>query len=136
MRILALDVGDVRIGLAISDPMQILANPLETYVRSKDLAQDAAYIAELAKNREVGLIVCGWPKSLNNEENAQTEKTKQFTDKLAEKTQIPIRFFDERLTTVSATRVLIDGGVRRENRKKVVDKLAATILLEDYLRML
>ena len=136
MRILALDVGDVRIGLAISDPMQILANPLETYRRTGKIEQDAAYVANLVKEREVGRIVCGWPNSMNNTENEQTRKTKEFADVLAIKTDVPMVFMDERLTTVSATRVLIDGGVRREDRKKVVDKIAATIILEDYLRTL
>ncbi len=134
MRILALDVGDSRIGLAISDPLEILANPLETYHRKKDLEQDTDYIARVVKEREVGLIVCGWPVGLNRQETEQTQKTKIFADRLREKVSVEIRFMDERLTTACAERVLIDGGVRRENRKNVIDKVAATIILEDYLR--
>ena len=132
-RILALDVGDVRIGIAVSDIMKIIANPLETYKRTGDLSKDVAYIAKLCKEREVSLIVSGLPKNMRGEETLQTEKTRDFVAEVERQTGLPVEFIDERLTSVSAERVLIEGNVRRENRKKVIDKVAATIILQNYL---
>lgn len=128
-----MDVGDVRIGVAVSDLMGIIANPLETYTRKGDLAKDVAYIVELAKAHDVSLFVSGLPLGLNGQENEQTRKTREYIDALTEQTDIPVKFMDERFTTLSAERVLIQGNVRRENRKKVIDKVAATIILQNYL---
>lgn len=132
-RVMALDVGDVRIGVAVSDLMGIIANPLEMYTRKGDVAKDAIYIANLAKQHEVDLFVSGLPLGLNGKENEQTQKTRAFIEELQKHTEIPVRFMDERFTTLSAERVLIEGNVRRENRKKVIDKVAATIILQNYL---
>ena len=132
-RVMALDVGDVRIGIAVSDLMGIIANPLETYTRKGDLQTDAQYIVDLAKSKEVSLFVSGLPLGLKGQENEQTAKTREFVDKLKVICDIPIEFLDERFTTLSAERVLIEGNVRRENRKKVIDKVAATIILQNYL---
>ncbi|MCM1533948.1 MAG: Holliday junction resolvase RuvX [Corallococcus sp.] len=132
-RIMALDVGDVRIGVAVSDLMEIIANPLETYVRKGNMSVDAEYIAKLAKSKDVSLLISGLPLSLNGEENEQTRKTREFIDELTKQTAIPVKYIDERFTTISAERVLIMGNVRRENRKKVIDKVAATIILQNYL---
>lgn len=131
-RVLALDVGDVRIGLAVSDLMGIIANPLETYNR-KELSADVAYIVKLAGEREVDTIVSGLPKSLNNSESIQTAKVREFVSALEEKWGKKVVFVDERFTTASAQRVLIEGNVRRGDRKKVVDKVAAAIILQTYL---
>ncbi len=131
-RVLALDVGDVRIGLAVSDLMGIIANPLETYNR-KELSADADYIVKLAGEREVDTIVSGLPKSLNNSESIQTAKVREFVSALEEKWGKKVVFVDERFTTASAQRVLIEGNVRRGDRKKVVDKVAAAIILQTYL---
>lgn len=131
-RVMALDVGDVRIGVAISDIMGIIANPLETYWRKND-DSDYAYFAKLCADKEVATIVVGLPLSLSGADNPQTEKTRAFVENLQKTVNVPIKFLDERLTTVSAERVLIEGGVRRENRKKVIDKVAATIILQNYL---
>lgn len=130
---MALDVGDVRIGVAVSDLMHIIANPLETYTRSGNLQKDAQYIAHLAAAQQAELLVSGLPLNLKGEEGEQTAKTREFVNELCKHTQIPVRFLDERFTTVSAERVLIQGNVRRENRKKVIDKVAATIILQNYL---
>lgn len=130
---MALDVGDVRIGIAVSDLMGIIANPLETYTRRGDLAKDAQYIADLAKVHQVDLFVSGLPLGLNGLENEQTAKTRAFVDELTKHTDVAVKFMDERFTTLSAERVLIEGNVRRENRKKVIDKVAATIILQNYL---
>ena len=131
-RVLALDVGDVRIGLAVSDLMGIIANPLETYNR-KELSADVDYIVKLAGEREVDTIVSGLPKSLNNGESIQTAKVREFVSVLEEKWGKKVVFVDERFTTASAQRVLIEGNVRRGDRKKVVDKVAAAIILQTYL---
>ena len=130
---MALDVGDVRIGVAVSDLMGIIANPLETYTRKGDVCKDVDYIVALAKSHEVSLFVSGLPLGLNGQENDQTRKTREFIDALTAATDIPVKFMDERFTTLSAERVLIQGNVRRENRKKVIDKVAATIILQNYL---
>lgn len=132
-RIMALDVGDVRIGVAISDLMHIIANPLETYTRKGNLEIDAKYIADLAQKNEVELFVSGLPLGLNGLENEQTTKTRAFVEELSKHTKIPVKYMDERFTTLSAERVLIQGNVRRENRKKVIDKVAATIILQNFL---
>ena len=130
---MALDVGDVRIGIAVSDPLGIIANPLETYTRKGDLSRDAQYVADLASQYGVELFVSGLPLGLNGQENEQTAKTRVFTDELSKHTQIPVKFMDERFTTLSAERVLIEGNVRREKRKTVIDKVAATIILQNWL---
>ena len=130
---MALDVGDVRIGIAVSDLMGIIANPLETYTRKGNLDVDAQYVADLAKSKEVSTIVSGLPLGLNGQENEQTAKTREFVDKLKSVCDVPIEYLDERFTTLSAERVLIEGNVRREDRKKVIDKVAATIILQNYL---
>ncbi len=130
---MALDVGDVRIGIAVSDLMGIIANPLETYTRRGDAERDAQYIADLAKAHQVELFVSGLPLGLNGQENEQTTKTRAFIEQLQRQTDVPVKFMDERFTTLSAERVLIEGNVRRENRKKVIDKVAATIILQNYL---
>ena len=132
-RVMALDVGDVRIGIAVSDLMGIIANPLETYTRKGNLDIDAQYIVNLAKSKEVSLFISGLPLGLKGQENEQTAKTREFVDKLKEICDIPVEYLDERFTTLSAERVLIEGNVRRENRKKVIDKVAATIILQNYL---
>lgn len=128
-----MDVGDVRIGIAVSDIMGIIANPLETYKRKGDLDKDVQYIVDLCKQREVSLIVSGLPKNMRGEETLQTEKTRQFALEVERQSGIEVKFIDERLTSVSAERVLIEGNVRREDRKKVIDKVAATIILQNYL---
>lgn len=132
-RIMALDVGNVRIGIALSDLMGIIANPLETYTRKGDIEKDVGYIVSLAKSREVTLIISGLPLDLKGREREQAEKTREFIDALEAACEIPVEYLDERFTTLSAERVLIEGNVRREDRKKVIDKVAAAIILQNYL---
>ena len=131
-RIMALDVGDVRIGIALSDLLQTIASPFESY-RRKGFVKDIEYILNLAKEKEVGLIVSGLPLSMNGTENAQSAKVREFVGALAERTEIPVSFVDERFTTVSAERMLLSADVSREGRKKVVDKIAAAIILDNYM---
>lgn len=128
-----MDVGNVRIGIAVSDAMGIIANPLETYTRKGDIVKDVNYIVNLAKSKEVQLFVSGLPLDLKGRETEQAQKTREFVDALKAACDIPVEYLDERFTTLSAERVLIDANVRREDRKKVIDKVAATIILQNYL---
>ena len=128
-----MDVGNVRIGIAVSDAMGIIANPLETYTRKGDIVKDVNYIVNLAKSKEVQLFVSGMPLDLKGRETEQAQKTREFVDALKVACDIPVEYLDERFTTLSAERVLIDANVRREDRKKVIDKVAATIILQNYL---
>lgn len=133
-RILALDIGDVRIGVALSDPMGIIANPLETYTR-KTADKDIEYIVCLAEQREAEEIVSGLPKGLDGDDTLQTKKVREFVAELEKAWGKRVIFVDERLTTASAQRALLEGNVRRADRKKVVDKVAAAIILQTYLEM-
>ena len=133
-RKIALDVGDVRIGVAVSDLLGITANPRETYVRKKgDTNADIAYFCEYAKREEADAFVLGLLKNMDGTEGDRAVVTRQFGDMLQEASGLPVLYQDERLTTVSAERMLIDADVRREKRKKVIDKVAATIILQSYL---
>lgn len=133
-RKIALDVGDVRIGVAVSDLLGITANPRETYVRKKgDTNADIAYFCEYAKREDADAFVLGLPKNMDGTEGDRAVVTRQFGDMLEETSGLPVLYQDERLTTVSAERMLIDADVRREKRKKVIDKVAATIILQSYL---
>ncbi|MEG1527764.1 MAG: Holliday junction resolvase RuvX [Clostridia bacterium] len=129
---MSLDIGDRRIGVALSDKMQIIANPFCTYERTT-IERDLAYFASVCFAQDVTVIVSGLPISMNGNENAQTIKTREFASQLSAKTGLEVKFIDERLTTVSAERVLIEGNVSRDKRKGVIDKVAATIILQSYL---
>lgn len=134
MRKLALDLGDSRIGIAQSDLMGIIANGLETYHR-KSLDEDLNYICNLVKNNNVNTVVLGLPINMDGSKGERVEKTYEFADKLKSvlPENIKIEFIDERLTTVSAEKVLLQADVRRDKRKSVIDKMAATIILQCYL---
>lgn len=129
---MALDLGERRIGIALSDIMGIIASGLETYER-KDLVTDCKYIASLVSKHGVKEIVVGLPKNMDGTSGERVEKTYEFCEKLKEYTQEKIVYYDERLTTVAAEKLLISADVSRQKRKTVIDKLAATIILQDYL---
>jgi putative holliday junction resolvase len=131
-RILALDLGRRRIGLAISDELRITAQGLETLVRTS-LREDLAALTQLAAHRGVTLIVIGNPVRMNGAEGAQSVWVREFAAKLEARTGLPVRLWDERLTTVEAERVLRQSGISREKRGRAVDRLAAVILLGSYL---
>ena len=131
-RKIGLDVGDVRIGVAVSDLLGICANPRETYVRSGDPVKDADYFSEYARREEADAFVMGLPKNMDGAEGPRAAVTREFGSLLEERIGLPVRYVDERLTTVSAERLLIEADVRREKRKKVIDKVAATIILNSY----
>lgn len=134
-RIIAFDIGDKRIGVAITDPFNEMALPVETYWR-KSLSKDIDYLVGLAKDKYCDKIVCGLPVNFDGKECEQTEKTKFFIEELRKKTDIEIITQDERFSTKEARRLLLEADMRREKRKDVIDKIAASYILEDYLRRL
>ena len=131
-RYVAFDIGDKRIGVAISDPFNTYALPSHTYFR-KSFKEDVAAIAAIAKEKGATVIVCGLPVNFDGTEAVQTEKTRRFIDALKEETQTPIVCEDERFTTKMAHETLISEGMRREKRKNYVDALAAANILDGYL---
>ena len=131
-RIMGLDIGDKTIGVAVSDLMGLTAQgvtPIKRVGKKKDIEAIKQIIAE----KQVNKIVSGLPKNMNGTVGPQGEKVQKFCELLKEETNLPIEFWDERLSTVAAERSLIEGNVRRENRKKVIDMLAAVIILQGYL---
>ena len=132
-RIAAFDIGDKRIGVAFSDPFNEYAMPGDTYFRTGKFSEDVKAIARIAEERGAGTIVCGLPVNFDGSESIQTEKTLRFIEALKSETSLPVVTEDERFTTMQATQVLIEGGVRREKRKKSVDSIAAAYILDGYL---
>jgi putative Holliday junction resolvase len=130
-RVLALDVGDCRIGLACSDPTGFLASPIGVYRRS-DLASDVEYIANLVQERQAGRVVVGLPVNMNGSEGSQAEKTRAFAEALTARGLV-VDLVDERLTTVEAIRMLQEQGMKRKRIEHHVDEAAATLILEAYL---
>lgn len=131
-KILGLDVGDVWIGVAISDALMLTAQPLMTIKReSNKIAYEK--IHEIILENNVEKVVVGLPKNMNNTIGPQSEKVIKFAEKLKNKFKVEIEYVDERMTTLMAEQVLIEGSVRRENRKKYIDKIAATYILQSYL---
>lgn len=132
MRKMALDYGDVRIGIAFSDLLNVIANGYETYTR-KTLDEDLTYLSNLCVEKQVDTIIIGLPKNMDGTEGERAKVTREFAEQLSQKANLPIKFLDERLTSVSAERLLIEANVRREKRKQVIDKISATIILQNYL---
>ena len=132
-RAIAFDIGNKRIGVAISDPFNEYAMPCETYFRTKNFDGDVAAVAKIAAEKGVGVIVCGMPVNFDGTESVQTEKTRRFIDALKEKTALPVVMEDERFTTMQARDTQIAGGVKRGDRKKSIDSIAAAFILEGYL---
>ncbi len=131
-RYVAFDIGDKRIGVAISDPFNTYALPSQTYFR-KGFKEDVEALLKLAKDKGATVIVCGLPVNFDGTAALQTEKTKKFIDALKEGTSIPVVCEDERFTTKMAHETLISEGMRREKRKNYVDALAAANILDGYL---
>lgn len=132
-RAIAFDIGDKRIGVAISDPFNEYAMPCDTYFRTRNFWVDVEAIAKIAADRGAGVIVCGMPVNFDGSESVQTVKTRDFIEALKTKTEIPIVLEDERFTTMQARETQMMGGVKREDRKKTVDSIAASYILESYL---
>lgn len=135
MRIIGLDYGTKTVGVAVSDALGITAQGLETITRKEEnkLRKTLARIEELIKEYDVTRLVVGLPKNMNNTIGERAEACKEFAEKLERRTGIEVVMWDERLSTVSANNVLIESGVRREQRKAVIDKIAAVFILQGYL---
>ena len=135
IRIMGLDFGSKTVGVAVSDPLGITAQGIEIVRRTSEnkLRRTLARIEELIAEYEVTEIVLGFPKNMNNTIGERAEKSLAFKEMLERRTGLPVVMWDERLTTVAANRTLIEGGVRRENRKDYVDMLAAVYILQGYL---
>jgi len=131
MKIMALDVGERTVGVAVSDELEMTANPRTTLPRD---GQEFAAVARLAAAEGVGEIVVGHPLSLRGERGAAALRSEAFADQLRQVVGVPVRLWDERLTTAEAERRLIEAEMRRARRRRVVDRMAAAILLEHYLR--
>ena len=135
IRIMGLDFGSKTTGVAISDPLGITAQGIETIQRPQEnkLRRTLARIEELVKEYQVTKIVLGFPKNMNNTIGERAEKSLEFREMLERRTGLEVVMWDERLTTVSAERTLMESGVRRENRKDYVDMIAAVYILQGYL---
>lgn len=131
-RLLGLDVGDRTIGVAVSDPLGLTAQGIKT-IRRTGIKNDLKEMLNIIEEKNVSKVVIGLPKNMNNTLGPQGEKVKKFAEKLKSKIDIEIAYQDERLSTVSATRTLIEADVSRKKRKDVVDKLAAIYILQTYL---
>lgn len=135
MRIMGLDFGSRTVGVAISDELLITAQGIEIIRRKEEnkLRQTLARIEELIVEYNVTEIVLGYPKNMNDTLGERVHLTEEFKEKLERRTGLPVSLWDERLTTVAADRIMMEAGVRRENRKDYVDQIAATLILQGYL---
>lgn len=131
-KVMGLDYGEVRIGISFSDMTRLIASPFETFTR-KNLDYDLAYLSNLIKEKGVKKVVFGLPLNMDGSEGERVQATREFAKQLVERSGIAVDFMDERLTSVSAENILVQANVRRDKRKKVIDKLAATIILQEYL---
>ena len=132
MKIIALDIGTVRIGVATSDIMEIIASAYEVY-RRKSFDGDVAHIVSLVKELNVGEIVIGLPLKMDGSEGQSVDMARAFGNEISKQIDVPVVYQDERLSTVTAQKILIESGMRREKRKDKVDAIAATIILQTYL---
>lgn len=132
MRILALDHGTKRIGVALSDDLKMIAQPLE-FIEAEPFADFLVRLKELIRTKEVELILVGMPRNMDGSYGEAASKVREFVAVLKETITVPLRLWDERLTSTQANRLLIAGNVRRGDRKEKVDKMAAAILLQSYL---
>ena len=135
MRVIGLDYGSKTVGVALSDELMLTAQPLTTIHRDRPtkLRQTLAQNEQIIEQYDVDRIVVGWPKKLDNEEGERCEKTKEFGDMLENRTGLEIIYQDERLTTAQADGVLEQGGIRKDKRKQYIDKMAASLILQNYL---
>lgn len=132
MRIMSLDVGSRTIGIACSDELLMTAQGIET-IRRTSLEKDFNRLQELIAEYEVHELVVGMPKNMNGTKGERAEKTEEFVEKMKEVIDLPVTYWDERLSTVMAERQLIAADVSRKKRKSVIDKMAAVVILQGYL---
>ncbi len=131
-RVLGIDYGTARIGVAVSDTLQMIASPVD-YVPAGDTEACLQAIAAICREREVEKIVVGLPKNMNNTEGDSSKAARALGAQLETATGLPVDFFDERLTTAAVERILIDADVSRKKRKEKVDSMAAALILQNYL---
>ncbi|NLO90270.1 MAG: Holliday junction resolvase RuvX [Clostridia bacterium] len=136
MRILCLDIGDKYIGVAVSDALGITAQGVGTLKRRDNIDEDILEIIKMVQKFNAEKIVVGLPKNMNGSLGPQGKKVLEFIDNLKEKIDIPVIKWDERLSTKSAEKTLLEGNVSRKKRKKVIDKVAAVFILQNYLDFL
>ena len=136
-RLICFDVGERRIGIAVSDMLGITAQPVETYHRTGNLEKDYEYLVSIIKEQEAVKLVVGLPKNMNNSLGFKAEEIQNFIEEFKSylPEQFPIDWIDERLTTVQAENVLLEATVSRKKRKKFVDKIAAVFMLQTYMDM-
>ncbi|HXG48595.1 MAG TPA: Holliday junction resolvase RuvX [Methylomirabilota bacterium] len=132
MRYLALDPGSKRVGVAVSDELRMIAQPLE-FIPAEPFAGFLVRLQQIVTEKEVGLILVGMPRNMDGTYGPAAERVREWVAALASKLSIPIKTWDERLTSAQANRVLGQGRVRRDQRKQKVDAMAAAILLQSYL---
>ncbi len=135
MRILGLDYGSVTVGVAVSDALQISAQPLETIKREREtkLRRTLARIDEIIEEYDVKRIVLGYPKNMNNTLGERVRRTEEFKEKIENRTGIEVVLWDERLSTIACSRVLRDGDIKDRDQKQYIDKMAASFILQGYL---
>ena len=131
MRVICLDVGEKRIGVAVTDALDLTAQGVET-IWTKGFERDCARVVELCRQYDTDRVLCGLPKNMDGSEGFQAQRVRAFAERLARE-GLNVRFEDERLTTKLATGVLLEADMRRGKRKEVVDKLAATYILQSFL---
>lgn len=131
-KIIGLDVGDKRIGIAVSDALRITAQGVETYTRKTE-QDDVQHIVDLFCNLDAEKIVCGLPKNMNGSIGPQAQKVMDFAELVGNAAGVQVEYYDERLTTALAERVLIEADMSRSKRRKVIDKMAAVTILQSYL---
>lgn len=135
MRLLGLDYGTKTVGVAVSDALYVTAQPLETITRKSEnkLRQTLARIEQIIDEYKINKIILGYPKNMNNTVGNRAVASEEFREDIIRRTGIEVILWDERLTTMEAERILIAGDVRRENRKSVIDQMAATLILQSYM---
>ncbi len=133
MKILAVDYGDSRTGLAVCDPGEILATPIRPQIEEKAMAKAAARICEAAAAQRAELIVLGLPRNMDGTEGARAKKSRKLAALLEEMSGLPVRLWDERQTTITAAGILSENGTFGKKRKAILDAVSASVILENYL---
>ena len=133
MKCLGMDLGTKTLGLAVSDKLGIIANPYKT-IRYENVESLVEEVLEIITSEHIEVLVLGYPKNMNNSCGFAVERTNSFKELLEKKTNLPIELIDERLSTVEAENMLISSNVSRKDRKEVIDSVAASIILDTYLR--
>lgn len=132
MRLLGLDLGEKTIGLALSDIRGVIATPMHTIIRGK-FSKDAAELLDIVAKQNVGALVLGYPVNMDGSEGPRCQSTRQFARNMEEKTDLPILLFDERMSTMAVTRTMLDADLSRARRAELVDKMAASYMLQAVL---